>query len=244
MAGWGTPVESVEFGASVGATTFTFSPAATIPVGSFIYLGVAANVAATFTSCADNSTQAGTANSYTAGTLGSGSTLIALPVYCLATTRAILSTDVITVTIGSSGSRRNGRMLTWTPPGATPTVDVTVGAAAVTTSPLTFASSGTLTGTSELAIALGGYKSSAASGFADPTSGFTAVVPATGSGGTVTFIESDVSYNPNAGTAAVAPTHTYTLAPTSAVGRMIVFASVVTAQTKSGIHVVRRTWAG
>jgi hypothetical protein len=235
---WPTPTESVEYSSATTLATFTFSPLATIPIGSFLFMFCAANVASTFLSASDNSAQAGTANTYVNATIASGSTLIGIPVYCLSITRSILSTDVITVTFNATASRRNGRMHTWVPPGATPVLDVQAGAAAVTASPLVFASTGALAETNELAVACMAYKAGSVSGFSVP-SGYTASGSFAGSGGTVTIVEGDVVWKGNAGTAAEAPSITMATTPTSAVGRLLTFRSTVT-PTRPKIYIPTR----
>jgi hypothetical protein len=221
---WSNPVESVEFASATTAATFTFSPLGTIPIGSFLFMFCAANAATTFLSAADNSTQAGAANTYVNATLASGSTNIGVPVYCLSVTRSILATDVITVTFNATASRRDGRLHTWVPPGGAVSLDVQSGAANVAASPLVFASTGAIAEAGSLAVACMAYKSGSVSGFSVPA-GYTASGSFAGSGGTVTIEEGDVVWKGNAGTAAEAPSWTMATAPTSAVGRLLVFRS-------------------
>lgn len=241
---WGTPVETREFDSSTTLATYTWSPVSTIPIGSFLFGLCAANVAATISTVADNSTQAGAANTYVIATQGSGTTTVCNPFYCLATTRAILSTDVITATLGATASRRAGQVWTFVPPGQTPVLDVQAGAAAVSASPLVFGSTGALAEAGELALACMAYKSGGASGFSVP-SGYASAGTYNGSGGTVTIVEADIVYKANAGTAAEAPSITMATAPASggAVGRILTFRSSPIVAARPKLAVVRRTWA-
>lgn len=218
------PVEAIEFSSAVTADTYTFSPAATIPAGTFIFGAVGANNTATIISASDNSTQAGNANVYTIATGTNGTTLRESPFYCLKTTRAILATDVITIQLGTTASRRNGKVYTWPAPTYGYFLDKQSGAANVTASPLVWSSSGALAQTFEIAIACAGYRAGAASGFTAPT-GYTSSGTSNGSGGTVTIIESDVFWRNDAGTAAEVPSMPFTNTPASScVGRLLTFA--------------------
>lgn len=238
---WSTHVEGVEYSAAAAGTVLTFSPAATIPAGTLLALSWAVNITGVTPTVSDNSSQVGPANTYYIDTVRVGTTLNGGIIWCL-TTRAILATDVITITVASA-TRRNGRMLTWAVPGGgSPIIDKATAAANVTASPLSFASTGTLLQTGELGIASGFYTSNGLATATCPTSGWSSIVgPVSGSGGPTTFVEVDVCYNLNAGTAAEAPTHAYTRAPTSAVGSLLTFMlpSVRPKQT-----ITRRTRAG
>lgn len=89
---------------NVGSTTITVSPNTTLAVGAFIVICLSERDWG-ITSLADNSSQAGTANSYTQNI----SRLTADPfsyIYSCKLTRSILNTDTITATFaGTSGGK-------------------------------------------------------------------------------------------------------------------------------------------
>ena len=207
---WTGPIENVEFSEpSVSGTTITFSPLATIQAGTLITLGYAVNVTGSAQTAADNSSQPGTANTYTpnggsnSGTLVSGGDL-----YCV-TTRAILPTDVITLTC-SAATRRNGRMLTWHGQLASP-FDKTNSVTGVAASPITVAAGAALADVGELSVMWSFWTGGAVlSGCASNHASYTLAGVAAGSGGVTTRVEVNASYRTDAGTAADSPSHSFT----------------------------------
>jgi hypothetical protein len=243
---WTGPIENEEFANPSGAgTTYTFSPNATIPVGTLIVLGWMGSVTdATLATCADNSSQAGSANTYTALATQStsGPSDQGGLIWCV-TTRSILATDVVTITAASS-SRRNGRMVTFTGQAASP-FDTSANQAAVTSQPYAIGPTATLAETNELVIGASFVASAAPPvGFSDSTTGYTAIVGA-GSGGTGTPVVVCMSYKTTAGTAAETDTHAYSGTWSKAMGQIMAFkqAAASTATSKPPTR-VRRVWSG
>lgn len=98
-----------QYSSGSSATTLApQSPSSTIPAGSTVIGCWAANASGeSVSSIADNSTQAGAANTWTSvSPIASGTTLSMGVYYCLKTTRAILSSDTITITLSLSASKR------------------------------------------------------------------------------------------------------------------------------------------
>lgn len=93
---------------SSGTTYAIGAPSSTIPAGSTVIGVWACNAAGeSVSSIVDNSTQAGAANVYASvSPIATGTTLGMGVFYCLKTTRAILATDTINITIGLSASKR------------------------------------------------------------------------------------------------------------------------------------------
>lgn len=237
---WVGPIESKEFNSAVAAATYTWTTfGANIPIGTLILIGWACEFSTTPSTCADNSAQAGTANSYTIRSSVTATGLKGGTIWCV-TTRQIQTTDTITLTlVSSSPTRRSGRLLTFTGQGINP-FDVAVVATAVTVSPLVIGPSAALAGTDELSVGFGFWKGGAVlSGVADATTGYT-LVASSGSGGTTPRVETNISYKKTAGTAAETDTQSYT-SITSAVGELLTFQPV---PAPKQIHLVRRTWAG
>ena len=238
-----------QYSSAASATTYLMqSPTSTIPAGSTI-MGVVAcnNNTLTTPSVADNSTQAGAANSYTVETpQGSGVALSLCVFYCLKTTRAILVTDTITFTQGVAATRRAGTFNAWTPSNSNPTIDALVGTAnsgMVTASPV----STTVPANSDpasLAVEFAAWTNGAVTG----ASGYSHTAPASGwtsgvrvqSPSTAPVIEVGVSWNANLGsTAGFTDTATYT-----SITRAFHNVRVVNdTPPKQKLTVVRRTWA-
>lgn len=240
--------ENLEYSSAATLGTLTWSPAATIPIGALIVLLQCSNAAAVVSTVADNSTQAGAANTYdtTLGTV-SGTTLKGGVIVCVAT-RSILTTDVITITYVGTASRRSGRLITFTGQASgTPTAieDVASATNSVTASPITMGPTGALAGTGELVLGCSFWKGGGVlSGMADSTSGYTASPCAVGSGGTVTSVESNFSYKTTGGTGAETDSHTFTTF-TSGCGIIVAFKPPAVAVTaRSLISVVRRVGSG
>lgn len=237
-------VENKEFSSPSGAgTTYPISPNGTIAVGTLIILGWMGSVNdATLATCSDNSSQAGSANTYTAlatqtytGPSNQGGLI-----YCI-TTRAILATDVITIT-AASATRRNARLLTWTGVGA---FDTSANQTAVTTTPYAIGPTATLADTNELVVGASFVASTAPPvGFSDSTSGYTAIV-GSGSGGTGTPVVVCLSYKTTAGTAAETDSHAYSGTFSKAGGQIIAFTQAAPAAAgRSKLTSVRRVGAG
>lgn len=206
--------------ASTGTTLAVTGFGSTLPVGTLIVLGVTNNAGAGVTTCVDNSTQAGTANSYTIRTrVASGSSTMQV-VWCVLT-RSLLSTDSITVTMGSA-SRRAMRVMAFSGAAATSPIDKTASASTVA-SPLTVGPTAVLAQTGELAVCMRGWVGGAvASGFAD-SSGFTAL--STSSGGVTPRVEAVEAYKLGVGTAAVTDSMTFT-SMTGVSGELLTFKPV------------------
>lgn len=202
------PIQDRQFNSVVSGTTYTFSPSATIAVGSLIALYIISNTAQVFSTCADNSTQAGTANSYTAEAAITGTGIKGQLIWCVAT-RSILSTDTITVTILGAATIRTGRMVTFTGVATTSPRDSLVqnsfAASPVSLTTAALASAG------ELCLLFTGWNNTAAglSGVANSGAGFTLGAAATGTGGT-TPEEVNYSSDLSVGTAAATDAHTFT----------------------------------
>lgn len=243
---WAGPVENEEFASPSGSgSSYTFSPNSTIPVGTLMILGWTGNVnSATAATCADNSAQPNSANSYTAlaTQTTTGPSLAGGLLWCV-TTRAILATDVITITVPSA-TRRHARMVTFTGQAASP-LDFSLDQGPDIVSPFDIGPSGTLAETSELVVACAFVANTAgnALGASDSTSGYTLLTPA-GSGGTGTVTWTVMSYKTTAGTSAETDSQAYT-SFNKAVGQMIAFKlAPPSAAQRSRIIPPRRAWAG
>lgn len=220
--------------ASLAVTTL----GATLPVGTLVVLGTAG--VSGVSGVADNSTQAGTANSYTVRTTitqGAGGNITVA--WCILT-RSLLTTDTITITFSFTSSRCAARFSAWS--GVDPSPLDANANAGVTASPLSVGPTGTLAGTGELAICHVGWLSTAvASGVVD-TAGFT--LASTSSGGATSRVEAIEAHNLGVGTAAQTDAMTFT-SITSAAGEILTFKALAAAATaRSESVVVRRTWAG
>lgn len=205
---------SATYGSNATLATLTFSPVGgTLPAGSLVVLGWCANVAAlTVSTCADNSTQAGAANVWDISrTPEAGATLTGGIITCY-TTRDILSTDVITVTLSATASRRAGSLQAWTPSNANPVLDKTGNVSNAVASPVTCSATGALSQTDDMAVQLDFWKGGAVgSGWAHSSpSGFTSGTAGL-SGGTVTRVETSIAWRDNLGSnATFSAASTYT----------------------------------
>lgn len=156
---WTSGANLTNFASAVSGTTVTFTGVA-ISAGTLIILGWDANVASLSATCADNSTQSGAANSY--NVLGSlNATTFTAGVVWVFTTRDILSTDTITVTLSGAATRISGSGTTFTVTSNNPILDtsseIRLGA---TTSPVTTSASA-LHQASELGVAFSFCKTGA-----------------------------------------------------------------------------------
>lgn len=107
-----------QYSAGASGTTYAIgAPSSTIPAGSLVVGTWSCDVAGeSASSIVDNSTQAGAANVYTQVTpTASGTSLSTGMFFCLKTTRAILATDTINITISLSSSRRVAWVNAFTP---------------------------------------------------------------------------------------------------------------------------------
>lgn len=149
-----------QWGSSVTGSTITFT-GVDYPALTLLVFGWCANVASLTATCSDNSTQSGSANTYTLGSLMNGTTFTSQAIYCFLT-REILSTDTITITLSTTASRTAATGCSFTCDSNNPIFDnatsVRVGAS---TSPVTTSSSGTLHQASELGVAFSGWKGGA-----------------------------------------------------------------------------------
>lgn len=234
---WVGPIQNVAFSSTTAAATLTFSPTATMAVGTLVVIGWNVNAnQPNATSCADNSTQAGTANTWTLlGGVG-GANLGGSSVYCRLT-RSILSTNVITVTLPiATGNRRSGRMLSFTGVvAAGSALEQGLNVNPQTTSPITLGPTSLVGPISAggLVLAFSYWRGGAvASGFSNSTGGYTAVAT-TSSGGTTSRHEVNAAYKSPTTTAAETDVHAFT-SVTIVGGQIMVFKGVVgTAYTKS-----------
>lgn len=128
--------------ASSGTTYLLQQPSSTIPAGSFVAGIVACNNASmTVPTIADNSTQAGAANTWTHDSPGGLTDLAYCVFFCMKTTRAILTTDTVTVTQGAAATRRAGTLNAFSQSNAAAAWDSAVGvpnSGFVTASPVSF----------------------------------------------------------------------------------------------------------
>jgi hypothetical protein len=107
-----------QYSAGASGTTYAIgAPSSTIPVGSLVVGTWTCDAASNSASAiSDNSTQPGAANVYTQVTpTASGTSLTTGLFFCLKTTRAILATDTINITISLSASRRAAWVNAFTP---------------------------------------------------------------------------------------------------------------------------------
>lgn len=205
---WAGPFADVQVASTASPTSIAFTGfGGTIPIGALLFV-IACGNAATFqaSSVADNSTQAGTANSYVERGFPNASALES-EVYTTEVTRSILATDTITMTLSVTGTRVHGRAFYFTgmlTGGAAGNAHTTANGATV--SPITCGATGALTDNGELGVMMSFWKGGAVlSGVSQSTSGYTLATPATGSGGTTSRVECNFSYSttvPNTGTTA------------------------------------------
>jgi hypothetical protein len=217
------------FGTTVSAATYTFSPSVDIEVGDLIVLSWNANAASqVVSSVADNSTQAGSANSYTVNPTRSGSALSAGTIYCRKATRKILTTDVITITIGAAQSLRSGCMAAFVPANAETELAIVQGVTADITSPVTYAATGTLPDANCLLVQCSAWRGGAVDGgYGHNPSGWATANAGGFSGGGTSRHESHIAYILDSVTnGTVTCEDTYT-SITNAHGEVLVFTDVV-----------------
>ena len=214
---WSGPFENVENShGGTGGTTLTISPVNTIPVGTLAVI-VGAITSQLTTSAADNSTQPGGANAWINpyGTSGAAGTGIACRLLFCLVTRPILSTDVITMTLNSTSTKRDIRLITFQ--GCDPVVNSRLfpgnlnSANSLTASPCQL-NNNQVTRTRCLSIGISGWTGGAVpSGFTDTTGlGFQALAAAAGSGGGSPQVEVNVTYHLDCPTGAFNFTHNFT----------------------------------
>lgn len=241
-------VESKQFNSAVSATTLTWSPAATIPIGTLLLLGYCSNSSSTISTIADNSTQTGTANAYSVS-LGTavGTTLKGGLIWCV-TTRSILTTDVITITFLAAATRRSGYLVTFTGQNGSTPVDLSAVATAITTSAsnLVMGPTAALAASGELAVGFSFYRGGLnPSGVSDATSGYTLATANAGQADATVNVETNYAWKTTAGTAAETDTQSFSNANlAAAVGIVATFQALVVPAVKRQLVVVRRTWAG
>lgn len=210
-----------------------FSPSVDIEVGDTIVMGWDVNNALTgVLTCVDNSTQAGAANVYVPRAERSGTAFSAGTCYILATTRKILTTDVITITVDAgTPTRRTGQMMAVTAANGNPRFELQVGTTADSTSPVLLPSTPTLYTANSFVCLFNFWKGGAvASGISAVTPAGTAI-PGGGalSGGITTRVETNAYYIlDTASNAAITPTASYTTI-TMAHAEMLVFSDEVPA---------------
>ncbi len=203
------------FGASTTSnTTVTASFTSNVAAGSLIVLGWSANTTSLTATVADNSSQSGSANVYTATPVRVTSTMNGGGAYCKVT-RPILSSDVITVTLSASATRKGLTSQVWNMTNGNPVLNTT--AALVdsdTSSPVGASSStGTLADAHSMCVKLSYWIGGAVgAGWAHstPASGWTS---ATGgiSGGTTTRVECNIAFVDDVGaTTSFTASDTYT----------------------------------
>lgn len=202
-------VDKATFASAVSAATYTFTGfSSDIQVGEFLAIGMGAfTTLKTVSTASDNSTQAGTANTYTVRATISGSVAQQAISLCLVT-RKILTTDTITITISGASASRSGLLLRFTGVAST-SVDQGASAVSIATSPITLGPTAALSGAGELAVGFSTYKgSSTTPTFSDSTSGYNAV-QGVNSGAASNMIETCAGYNLSVGAAATTDAHTW-----------------------------------
>jgi len=233
-----------QFGSNVSAATVTFSPDADIEVGDLICLAWAINVNnVTVSTLADNSTQSGSANTYTNNTARATTAHSGGTAYCVAT-RKILTTDVVTVTLSAAGTRRSGNLGAFVPANGNPALDIVAGVTADTSSPVGY-STGTLSKAASLIVPFGQWRGGGQlSGWSGFGAGGWANLTSATSGGTTARNEVNSRYNLNIGsTSSVALSDSYSTITTAHGEVMVWNDEVPNPPPRSGIIVVRRTWA-
>src|SRR3954471_11184025 len=154
--------QSLGAGPNSAATvnTLGYNFAVAVPAGTLVIVALGANVAGLTFTCADNSTQAGSANVYTQVGPVAGAVLTGTVFYCVLT-RALLSGDVITITASGNWTRAAGLASSWTPSNNNAQLDKTAVVQNATTSPVVTASSGTLTRSDDMAACYSFWKGGA-----------------------------------------------------------------------------------
>lgn len=199
-------------------TTYTHVAGA-MPVGTLVIIGATNSGGAAFSTVTDNSTQTGAANSYTKLASVTSGTARVQVAYCYLT-RALLSTDTITIVMSGSSPRAAIAFYSFSGANATPLdQSATKG---VSTSPISVGPTGALSNTNELAINMVGWFGGAVtSGAASTTAGYTLGTPGN-SGGVTNRVEIVPVYKIGVGTAAETSVVSFT-SITSAAGNLLTF---------------------
>lgn len=242
-----------QYSSAASSTAYAIaSPSSTIPVGSFIFGVLVANVASeTISSITDNSTQAGAANTYgfNNGLAASGTTLTMIPFWCLKTTRAILATDTINPAIGVAATRRAAVANAWTPSNGNAAFNTAnfQGVLNDTSSPVQALGSGTAVSVTDgLAIFGGGELSpTTVPGYAlsttNPagyTSGVAPVAPST-----APTVVAWMAWKDNAGVTSI-PQCDATFTNITRAHAFNAIATDIAVPVRPKLTVVRRSWAG
>ena len=236
---------SDDFGTTISGADYTFVMSVDIEVGDLIILHWDANAASkTVVSIADDSVQAGAANSYTVRATRSATAHSAGTAYCLKTTRKIVVNDEIVVTIDAAHTRRAGCMAAFVPGNGNAALGVTNGVTGDTSSPVTYGATGTLSDAHSLLAQCGGWRGGAVdAGYGHNPSGWATVTPGK-SGGTSARAESHIAYILDSGTnGTITCEDTYT-SITNAHGEVLEFTDIAVAAARPRIVIPRRVWAG
>lgn len=230
---------------SAAGGTFLLLPAtAAVELNDLIVLAWNVNVASvTVTSINDNSSQSGSANVYTVNTTRSTTAHSFGTAYCRAT-RRLLTTDTITITLSNAtGTRRASTLAVFVPANGNPVLDKLVGVTADTTSPVTYATSGTLAAAESLVMPFGAWRGGAVgSGWVGFGSTGYANLTGSLSAGSTSRHEINGRYNLNVGsTSAIVVEETYT-SITNAHGELMTFTDIPL-RARNRI-LVRRTRSG
>lgn len=241
---------NAQYGSASSATTWALqTPSSTIPAGSFVMGCVCSNGGSVnLSTVADNSTQPGAANVWAFDTGITGSTFLLCVFYCVLTTRDILSSDTVLVTMASSASRRSGELNAWTPSNGNPALDS--GGVAVspvqTTSPVSTGAMSPLSRSDDLSVEMSGWRGGAvASGYSHSApAGWTNGIHPT-SAGTTSRVEAGLTWNNNVGsTTSFTDTAAFTTVNLCALVVRSVTDAPVAVTPKPKIIVVRNAWAG
>lgn len=189
---------SAEYESTASGATLTFSPSSDIEVGDTIVIGWCVNIInASLVTCADNSSQAGTANDYVNRPELTGTAFTSGTVYINKVTRKILTTDVITVTTDVSSTRTGGQMMAFVAGNANPRFESRVFASSDASSPVGQTATGALYSAASLVVDFNFWKGGAvASGIAVTTPTGSTACPGGGalSGGVTTRVECNANY--------------------------------------------------
>lgn len=209
-------------GAVSGISTAISGFATPVPAGSLIVMGFSNSGAANVTAASDNSTQAGAANAYTIRARLATNPASIQVIWCM-TTRALLTTDTITLT-HDSNSRRATRILVFSGVATSSPLDQSATAGA-TVGALTVGPTGALAATGEVAIDMvGWFGGTTASGAAD-TSGYT--LSRTSSGGLTNTVEAISTFKLNVGVAAESDSMSFS-SFTAVRGELLTFKAIPT----------------
>lgn len=222
------------------ASTLGYGFGVAIPAGTLVIVAIGANVASLTFTCADNSSQAGAANVWNQVGPVAAAVMTGTLFWCQLT-RALLSTDTITITASGSWTRAAGLGSSWTPSNANVSVDKTANAQNATTSPVTTGSSGTLSRSDDLGVCYSFWKGGAVASGHSGSGTIGGSSTASLSGGTTTRVECISQENGNLGaTTAITGGQTYTTI-TAGCAQLVAFQDP---PWRRNSRVVRRTWAG